>query len=149
MIIKLEQRAEQKNIEVLITYPEKNENVERIVSYLKSIDTQIECYSEDEIKFINVSDIYYIESVDKTAVVFCDKESYRTKFRLFQLYDKLADKGFVQISKYCILNINQLEKIKPLFNSCMEAILSNGAHLHVTRKYLADIKRILLEDDND
>jgi len=147
MVLKLEQNEAQNEIEILIKYPEKNKTIEDIISYLKTIDTQIECYSKDSIKQVNVSDIYYIESKNKVAVVFCEKESYQTKFRLYQLDEKLSDKGFVQISKYCILNINKVDKFKPLFNSRMEAILTNGTHLYINRKYLADIKRKFQNDE--
>jgi DNA-binding LytR/AlgR family response regulator len=147
MVLKLEQNEAQNEIEILIKYPEKNKTIDDIISYLKTIDTQIECYSKDSIKQVNVSDIYYIESKNKVAVVFCEKESYQTKFRLYQLDEKLSDKGFVQISKYCILNINKVDKFKPLFNSRMEAILTNGTHLYINRKYLADIKRKFQNDE--
>ena len=149
MILKLEQHAVQKDIEVIIKYPVKNKVVERIVSLIKSVDTQIECYSDDIVKLVNVSDIYYIESIDKKTIVFCENESYQVKSRLYQIYEKLANNGFVQISKYCVLNINKLEKIKPLANSHLEAVLSNGKCLYVTRKYLAGIQRILQEDEKD
>jgi len=147
MVLKLEQHTAQKDIEVLVTYPARNKTVERIVTLLKTVNAQIECFFEDDVKFINVSDIYYIESAEKTAVVFSEKQSYKTKFRLYQLNEKLKGKGFIQISKYCILNIGKLERIKPLFNSRMEAILSNGSRLDVTRKYLSGIKQILQENE--
>jgi len=147
MILKLEQRTSQKDIEILVTYPIKDKTVERIVSLIKSVDAQIECYSDDSTKFINVCDIYYIESVDKKTVVCCEKENYQNKSRLYQLYEKLAEHGFVQISKYCIMNTNKLEKITSLVNSHMEAVLSNGKCLYVTRKYLSEIKRILKENE--
>jgi len=149
MILKLEQHISQKDIEVLITYPVKNKTLERIVSLIKSVDTQIECYSDDIVKSVNVSDIYYIESIDRKTVVFCENESYQVKGRLYQILEKLADNGFVQISKYCVLNINKLEKIRSLANSHLEALLSNGKCLYVTRKYLSGIQRILLEDEKN
>ena len=147
MILKLEKDSLQKDVEVLVKFPFKNKTVQRIVSLLESIDAKIECYFEDDVKFINALDIYYFESAEKTTVVYCEKESYRSKFRLYQLYEKLRSKGFIQISKYCILNINKLERIKPLFNSRMEAILSNGSRLDVTRKFLASIKQVLEENE--
>ena len=146
MVLKLEQNTAQNDIEILITYPVKNKIVERVVSFIKSVDTQIECYSDDIVKLVNVSDIYYIESVDGKTIVFCEKGNYQTRKRLYQVYDELADNGFVQISKYCIMNINKLEEIKTLANSHLEAVLSNGKCLYVTRKYLANIKRHLQED---
>jgi len=146
MVLRLEQNTAQNDIEIVITYPVKNKIVERIVSLIKSVDAQIECYSDDIVKLVNVSDIYYIESIDKKTLVFCEKGSYQIKKRLYQVYDELADNGFVQISKYCIMNMNKLEEIKPLANSHLEAVLSNGKCLYVTRKYLANIKRHLQED---
>jgi DNA-binding LytR/AlgR family response regulator len=145
MVLKLEQNTAQKDIEVSITYPVKNKTVERIVSLIKSVDIQIECYSNDTVKLVNVSDIYYIESVDGKTVVCCEKEKYLVKCRLYQIYEKLRDNGFIQISKYCVLNINKLEKFKPLDNNRLEAVLSNGVYLCITRKYISGIKQILRE----
>jgi DNA-binding LytR/AlgR family response regulator len=146
MLVKLEQNVSQKDIEVVITYPVKNKIVENIVSLIKSLEKQIECYSDDSVKLVNVTDIYYIESIDKKTLVFCEKGNYQIRKRLYQVYDELADNGFVQISKYCLMNINKLEEIKPLTNSHLEAVLSNGKCLYVTRKYLANIKQILQEE---
>jgi DNA-binding LytR/AlgR family response regulator len=148
MIVKLEECRLQAGIEVTVKYPTKNKVVERIVFMLKSIDEKIECYLEDTLKKVNISDIYYVESVDKKTFICCEKESLQSKLRLYQLNEKLAPHGFVQISKYCILNISKLDKMKPLFNSRMEAVLSNGIRLHVTRKYLAGIRQKLQEDLN-
>lgn len=64
-------------------------------------------------------------------------------FRLYQLKEKLQSSGFVQISKSCLLNINALESIRPLFNSRMEATLKNGEKVCVNRKYLKDVKKAL------
>jgi DNA-binding LytR/AlgR family response regulator len=145
MILKIEQNPAQEDIEVLITCPVKNKMVERIASFIKSVDTQIECYSDDIVKLVNVSDIYYIESVDGKTVVCCEKEKYIVKSRLYQIYEKLRDNGFIQISKYCVLNINKLDKFKPLDNNRLEAVLSNGIYLCITRKYISGIKQILKE----
>ena len=145
MTIKLEQCPMQNDIEIRIKYSVKNKTIERIVSMLKTINDKIECYSEDVLKKINVSDIYYIESVDKKTFIYCEKENYQIKYRLYQLSEKLADHDFVQISKYCILNINKLDTIKPLFNRRMETILTNGIRLFVNRNYFDSVKQKLQE----
>jgi DNA-binding LytR/AlgR family response regulator len=145
MVLKLEQNTVQNDIEISISFPVKNKIVERIVSFLKSVDSQIECYQDDTVKLVNASDIYYIESVDGKTIVSCEKEKYLVKSRLYQIYEKLRDNGFIQISKYCILNINKLDKFKPLDNYRLEAVLSNGVYLCITRKYISGIKQILRE----
>jgi len=146
MLLNLEHRKTHKDIEVTIIYPEKNKTVERLISFINSLSIKIEGHTEDSIKQINVPDIFYVESDDKIAVIFCENESYKTKYRLYQITEKLNRFGFVQISKYCILNINKIDKIIPLSNRRMEAMLTNGKRLFITRKYLYDIKRMLQEN---
>ena len=143
MILRLKQDLTCKDVEVLIRYAEMNKQTERLIALIQSADSQIKCISENSGHLINVSDIFYIESVDKRTFVYLEKSVYRTDFRLYQLAEDLAYLGFVQISKSCILNINALECIKPLINSRMEATLKNGEMLHITRKYLNNIKKAL------
>jgi len=146
MLLKTEQDPNKTDIEVNIIYPEKNKTVDSIISFLNTIDKKIECHSKDGVKQVNISDIFYIESIDKIAVVFCEKENYRTKYRLYQIYEELIDKGFVQISKFCLININKLEKMKPLLNNRMEALLTNGKRLYINRNYRTAVKNKLQEN---
>lgn len=143
MILKIEQDMTCKDVEILIRYAKMNKRTERLIALIQSVDTQIKCISDSSEYLINVSDIFYIESVDKRTYVYLEKKVYRTDFRLYQLAKDLAYLGFVQISKSCILNLNTLECIKPLINSRMEATLKNGETLHITRKYLNNIKQAL------
>jgi len=149
MLLNLEQRKTHKDIEVTVIYPEKNKTVERLVSFINSLSLKIEGHTEDGVKHINVPDIFYIESEDKTAIIYCEKEYFKTRYRLYQLNQKLSGLGFVQVSKYCLININKLDKIIPLSNRRMEAVLKNGKKIFITRKYLYDIKKILQENLNE
>ena len=92
---------------------------------------------------VNASDIFYCESVKKTTFVHVAGNTYRTDHRLYDLAEKLQDCGFVRVSKSCILNINVLESVKPLFNSRMEAILTTGDRLYINRTYLKNVKQAL------
>lgn len=143
MILNLERNTDQNDIEISIKYPVLNTSLERIISFIKTVDTQIECNSNNSIKLVNISDIYYIESENKTTVIFCENKKIQSGFRLYQLNEKLKDKGFCQISKYCIININKLVEINPLFNSRTEAVMTNGVRLYISRRYLKNIKRKL------
>ena len=143
MKIKTEQDVSCNEIEVIIKYPQKDKQVRRIIDFLQSFDMQIKCAGENAERMINILDIYYIESVDKKTFVYLENAVYRTDFRLYQLKDKLQAYGFVQISKSCILNINVLESIKPLFNSRMEAALKNGEKVNINRNYLTAVKKAL------
>lgn len=143
MKIKTERDLSCKEIEVIIKYPQKDKQVNRIIDFLQSFDMQIKCAGNNAKQMINILDIYYIESVDKKTFVYLENAVYRTDFRLYQLKDKLKTYGFVQISKSCILNISTLESIRPLFNSRMEATLKNGEKVNINRNYLNGVKNAL------
>lgn len=145
MIIRLEENISQEDIEVLIRYARFNKRIKRIITLLKSVDSTVKCTLDNNEVWVNASDIYYIESVDKKTFVYCEKTVYHTELRLYQVIDELTQIGFVQISKSCILNLNVLESIKPMINSRLEAVLKNGERLNVTRKYLTDIRTKLNE----
>ncbi len=143
MKIKTVQDLSCNEVEVIIKYPQKNKQVDYMIDFLQSFDMQIKCYSDHAEKMINIMDIYYIESVDKKTFVYLENAVYRIDSRLYQLKEQLQAHGFVQISKSCILNINVLESIRPLFNSKMEATLKNGEKVNINRNYLSEVKKVL------
>ena len=71
---------------------------------------------------------------------------YQTDWRLYQLAEELGQAGFVQVSKSCILNINVLKSIRPIFNSRMEAKLINGEKVIINRSYIKAVKEALKGD---
>lgn len=146
MIIKVEQDLTKKEIEVLIKHNDMHREVERIVTLIQLAEKQIQCNRNGEEKLVNVSDIYYIESVDKKTFVYCEKDVYRTELRLYQLLEILSKSSFIQVSKSCILNLNMLESFRPLLNSRLEALLKNGERIYVTRKYLSIVKQELQKE---
>ena len=143
MKIKPEQDLSCNEIEIIIKYPQKDRRVLRIIDFLQSFDMQIKCAGENAERMIHIMDIYYIERVDKKTFVYLENAVYRTEFRLYQLKDKMQTYGFVQINKSCILNINALDSIRPLFNSRMEATLKNGEKVQINRNYLNEVKKAL------
>lgn len=145
MILKTEQDKTCNDIEVHVRYAELDRRTERMISLIRSFDISIKCREEGTEHFIGASEIYYIESVDKRTFVYTNESFFQTEQRLYQLEQELAKLGFVRVSKSCIVNINALESIKPLFNSRMEATLKNGEKLYITRKYLGNIKQVLKE----
>lgn len=140
MIVKLEENISQKEIEVLIRYAKKTKMVERLQELIESADKTVKCRTDTGELWIKASDIFYIESVDKRTFVYGDKAVYRTELRLYQLAEELMSAGFVRASKSCLININMLKEIRPLFNSRLEATLTNGEKINVTRKYISEIR---------
>lgn len=133
-----------KEPEVTIAYSEMTDGVKRVSDYIRYVDQTILCKKDNEEYDILINDIFYFESVDKKVFVYCEKEVFRSNYKLYELEEKLSDAGFVRVSKSVILNVEKLTGIKTLVNSKLEAKLSNGEKVCVTRKYLKDIKSELM-----
>lgn len=140
----LNERPEMEKPEVTIAYSEMTASVKRVADFVRSVEQTILCKKDEEECSVPVGDIFYIESVDKKTFVYCEKEVYMCSLRLYELEKMVEQAGFVRVSKSTILNIERLKGVKTLVNSRLEAILSNGERVCVTRKYLKDIREALI-----
>jgi DNA-binding LytR/AlgR family response regulator len=90
---------------------------------------------------IPYQDIFYIESQEEKTILYTHHDSYLSPYRLYEI-EAWGD-PFTRISKSVIVNLNHLQSFKPLFNSKLEASMTNGDRLEVSRMYLQEIKRKL------
>lgn len=74
MKLRLEENISQKELEVLVKYAVMDEEVERLISLIRAADIRVKCKYDGQEKYVNASDIYYIESVDKKTFVYGEKE---------------------------------------------------------------------------
>ena len=140
----LRERQDLEHPEVIIEYRELTDGVKRVSAFVRSVDQSISCKREGEEFSIPLSDVFYIESVDKKTFVYGETEVYQTRLRLAELEKMLSHAGFVRVSKSVILNIEKLRGVKNLANSRLEAFLSNNERICVSRKYLKEIRAVLL-----
>ena len=140
----LRERQDLEHPEVIIEYRELTDGVKRVSAFVRSVDQSISCKREGKEFSIPLSDVFYIESVDKKTFVYGETEVYQTGLRLAELEKMLSHAGFVRVSKSVILNIEKLRGVKNLANSRLEAFLSNNERICVSRKYLKEIRAVLL-----
>lgn len=143
------ERQDLEEPEVTIAYQEMTKSVKRVADYVRYADRTLLCKKENEELCIPINDIFYLESVDKKVFVYCEKEVFRSNYKLYELEEMLSRAGFVRVSKSVLLNVEKLIGIKTLVNSKLEAKLSNGESVYVTRKYLKDIRSELLRRNKE
>ncbi|MFD3449308.1 LytTR family DNA-binding domain-containing protein [Microbacteriaceae bacterium 4G12] len=91
--------------------------------------------------------IFYLEYLERKVFIYTQKNTFETKNPLYKLEHDLPD-NFIRISKTIIINIHCLHKfsVKPSGN--LEALLSNGEKVIVSRKYVSSLKKILAKYSN-
>ena len=81
-----------------------------------------------------LQDIYYIESFDKTADIHTAEKTYSLRSSIGEIARKLADKGFVQIHKSYVVNMQHISKLKNYHIN-----LSDGTVLTASQRRWKDI----------
>ena len=126
---------------VIIEYPEWNSSVEGLVKKIRNMDIRFAGRTEDGSVSIGISDIYYIENVERKLFLYTEDEVYRFDGTMADAISMTAGTEMVRISRTCIMNTAFLKEIRQIKNSRLEAIMDNDEKLIVSRKYLGDIKK--------
>ena len=133
----------QSNLSVHIIYPVMDDRVNQLIHIIKGFDNRIVAMDDNKNILLCGEDIFYIESVERKTFLYTHNAVYRSPKKLYQFFGELADNGFVQVSKSCLLNLNKLDSVKVLLNSRLEATLVNGEKVIISRRYIPAIKQWL------
>ena len=139
-------QIDDKPLTIIIEYPILDTKTKRLIKKMEALDFMVSGNSKGKIFQVHISDIYYMESVERKTFFYTKDEIYMTDKKLYELEEMLRDAGIVRISKFCLMNMDMLYSIRQLMNSQLEATLLNGEKLIVARTYLKNIKNILKED---
>lgn len=135
-----------KPLTIIIEYPTLDAKTKRLIKKIESLDFVISGNSNGKVFQIPISDIYYMEAVERKTFLYTKDEVFMTNKKLYEFEEMFRETGIIRISKSCLMNMDMLYSIKPLTNSQLEATLLNGEKLIVARTYLKSIKNILKED---
>lgn len=143
MQVKLLKIAKEQPEQVEIRCHEVTEEVQEIVTFIKTRNGQLTGVQEGKQYEIPVTDICYIEAVDDKVFLYTSKQVYETRQRLYELEELLKEKYFLRISKSMLLNLMKIQAIKPALNGRLTAVLKSGEEIIISRKYVQELKRAL------
>ena len=140
-------RVEQRQVKdqpltVIVEYPEYDRSVDNLISKIKNMSISFTGKADGKTVSIDISDIYYIENVERKIFLYSKKDVFRYDGTMSDIETAINDTDLVRISRTCFMNVSHLKEIMQIKNSHLEAVLDNGEKLIVSRKYLKDIKKI-------
>lgn len=99
---------------------------------------------EDESILFNATDILYVVSEQGKTYAVTESGKYEVKEKLYELSDSLHNKGFIQINKSTVVNINFVKSISAEFSGNYIARLKNRKEtLIISRKYFNSFKEFV------
>ena len=99
---------------------------------------QLTAKKGDEIYLLDVSQIIYIESVDRKCFIYTSDEVYESEFRLYEL-----EHGFFRVSKSFLIHLQKIQSLKADINRRIRVTMSNGEQIIASRQYADELKQRL------
>jgi len=129
--------------EIHIHAKEYNEHIEKLMKQLQAAQTtMLDGYLQQEIHLIKITDIYSIYAEGAKVFLQTEEQEFESKRKLYELEAQLA-KDFARVSKSTLVNINKISSIQMGKIGSTELLLDNDVSIHVSRKYLKELKRHL------
>jgi len=143
MKIKVFEKPEIKEIEVVINCQEKNEQVTQIKNALTYLNKSITGKLNGKTYQLPPNKIYYFESIDNRVYAYTKVDVFQVALKLYQLEDILANTPYIRINKNTILNTRKIKTFHMSINGRMKATLVNQEKVVISRKYVPVLRHKL------
>jgi DNA-binding LytR/AlgR family response regulator len=120
-----------------------NDDVKKIIASIQKTDMKIAGQKDGRKYIIDVSDIHYIESIDRRTFLYTFSDIYETNFRLYELEIKLAGCDFIRASRNCLINLKHIKAIDVELYGKLILLMPKNIELIATRQYSSEIKQKL------
>lgn len=144
MNVFIRQIKDKQNEKVIIDCVEITQDVQKIRSFVLTKGTTLTGKMDESICQFNLNEVYYFEAVDEKVFAYTEGKVYELRNRLYELESAYSDKHFVRCSKSFLINLMKLESISPSLNGRFVAHMKNGEKIVVSRRYVLELKRIII-----
>ena len=142
MRVRFEQVDAREKEQALIRAMEKTPDILNAIDLLENGAGGIAVIRDRSTWFCRLTQIYYIESVDKRTFVYTRDDCFECRDRLYELEVKLG-MYHVRVSKSMIVNLRKIRNVSAEPGGRMVAVLLNGERVIISRSYVREIKRRL------
>jgi len=125
--------------EIIVKCHNLSPEIIQLLNKLRPQDLLI-AYINNEVHRLHPSDIYYIEAVNNKTFLYGEARVYESKHKLYELEEMLQVNDFLRVSKSLIINMNKLKSFAPVLSGRLEAVLTNGERVIISRQYVSALK---------
>lgn len=135
--------------ELILRYQSLTKEVERILSFMNTSQRKLIGLRGNTQVVIDISQILYIESVDRKNFVYTVNDVFQIEYSLTQMERILNTVNYFRCSKSMIINIDKIIELKSLASNRIDATLCNGEHIIISRTYASEFRKRLKGGDDD
>ncbi|CAJ1200604.1 hypothetical protein CPR19092_LGOLGGFK_02276 [Companilactobacillus paralimentarius] len=123
-----------------------SDDVQNLMKTIDNLDNHTDVVPlavDDRVVMIQLDKIIAIEVYKNELTVYTQVKAYKLRGKLKEMYQRLNNGDFIQISKSAVINLNHLSSLEASFSGNMLAFMDNDEKLTVSRKYLTQLKESL------
>lgn len=143
MHVELLEDAALADIEVTIRCPKAEGEALRLFTLLNEDRRKLTGMREEETFLLEAGDILYIDTVDRRTFLYTKEAVYESPLRLYELLERLECRDFLRAGKSSIINLRQVQSLRPEFGGRLRCTMANGEVLLVSRQYVPSVKEHL------
>lgn len=132
-----------KDMEVTVTCRQLTPDVEKLLATLRMMDNQLTGKKDGEIYLLDVSQVIYIESVERKCFLYTSDEVYESDFPLYELERQLEKYGFLRVSRSFLIHLRSIQSLRADINRKIRITMSNGEQIMASRQYAEQLKKRL------
>lgn len=127
--------------EIHICAKQYDEQIEQLMKQLQVVQTTtvIDGYLQQDIHMLKIKDIYFIYAEGAKVYLQTTEHEFESKRKLYELETMLSH-DFVRVNKSTLVNIDKIASIQMGRIGSTEIILDDESSVHVSRKYLKELK---------
>lgn len=141
MQITIKEDKQLNDVEVAISCPKIDEEVNRIVARLRMHDSKFFGSYEGRTYLLDGNEVLYIESLEGKTFLYAEDKVLESSLRLYEFEERLAETEFVRASRQMLVNFDKVTALKPDLHARIQLTLSNGEAVTVSRQYAPEIKK--------
>ena len=129
--------------EIVVNCNSMSDDIEKLISAIRILDMKLTGRKDGRQYLLDVSDIMYIESIDKRTFLYTLTGVFESPLRLYELEVKLVDRDFLRASKNCLFNIKHIQSIEPDLDRRLTLTMERGLKVVVSRQFSGLVKEKL------
>ncbi len=143
--MKIEIHVDEKarDLEISVTCRQLTPDVEKLLAALRMMNHQLTARKGDEIHLLDISQVIYIESIDRKCYLYTCDQVYESEFRLYELEQQLEEYGFFRVSKSFLIQLRSIQSLRADINRRIRVTMSNGEQIIASRQYADELKKRL------
>ena len=99
--------------------------------------------SSGRVTFVKVEDIDWIEAADNYVEIHAGTAAHMLRETMTALSTRLPAEKFVRINRSCIVNLERVKELQPMFHGEYTVILNDGTKLTLSRNYRTSLARLM------